>query len=284
MIYEVRDVVLDYSKIDATKTDYIPKLKIFIPNTEGEVSRYTQNRPTVLILPGGGYTFTSYREAEPIAFRFLARGINAAVLHYSVKPALFPVALLETLSAIKFLREKAKEYNGDKNKIYVCGFSAGGHLAASAATLWNKKESRSYFNNTESVKPDGAILAYPVIVNDYDVEKRIHKASFDSLLGNDKNNKEMLEYLCLDKQVSEKTPPTFLWSTFEDNAVPCESTLRFASALRKCGVPFELHIYEKGVHGSATGDFITNENELRAKNWLNEACNWILDTRAKYID
>ncbi len=283
MIYEVKEINLDYSKIAVDRIDYIPKLKIFIPNDSEEVSKYTPDRTTVLILPGGGYHMTSEREAEPIAFNFLQRGMNAAILYYSVNPAVFPVSLLETLTAVKYLRETAQQYHGNKDKIYICGFSAGGHLAASAGTLWNKKEAVDYFKDVEQVKPNGLILAYPVIINDYDGEIQIHKGSFNNLLGEKCNDKNMLEYLCLDRQVSKDTPPTFIWSTFEDTGVPCESSLRFATALKKNGVPFELHIYEKGSHGKSTGDLVTNTETYRLKNWLNEACDWLLDTRSKYI-
>ena len=280
MFYEVRDITLDYSKIDAPDTGYVPKLKVFVPNTESEVSKFTPNRPTVLVIPGGGYGFVSEREAEPIALRFVARGMNACVLYYSVAPAVFPVSLLEALTAVKYIRDNAEKYNADKDKIYVCGFSAGGHLAASVGTLWNKKESREYFGNTDCVRPNGLILSYPVIIND----GPCHRGSFDNLLGDRRNDEQMLEYVCLDKQVSGLTPPTFLWSTFEDTLVPCESTLRFASALRANGVPFELHIYEKGWHGMSTGDLVTNECVVRLKNWLDEACDWVLDTRSAYMN
>ncbi|MDD4495332.1 MAG: alpha/beta hydrolase [Eubacteriales bacterium] len=279
MIYEVKEIKLDYSKISAPNTGYVPKMKVFIPNTEDEVSRYTPKRPTVLVLPGGGYAFTSEREAEPIALHFLERGMNACILYYSVAPAVYPVSLLESLSAIKYIRENADKWFADKDKIYVCGFSAGGHLAASVGTHWNKKESAEYFDELEDVKPNGLILAYPVIIND---DGLCHKGSFDNLLGEKKDDKAMQEYVCLDKQVSKTTPPTFIWSTFEDTCVPCESTLKFAAALRKNGVPFEMHIYEKGGHGGSTGDLVTNGGVSRFKSWLNEACDWVADTRTTY--
>ncbi len=284
MIYETIDINIDYSKLSVKSTDYVAKLKIYIPNNKDEVAKYTADRTTVLILPGGGYRMTSEREAEPIAFHFLQRGINAAILYYSVEPAVFPVSLLETLSAVKFLRDNSEKYRINKDKIVICGFSAGGHLAASAGTLWNKKEALAYFGDVQHLRPDGLILGYPVIINDYDGESHIHKGSFNNLLGDRCDDKQMLEYLCLDKQVSKDTPPTFIWSTFEDKAVPCENTMRFAAALRKNGVPFELHIYEKGGHGLATGDLVSNSTEYRLKNWLNEVCDWVLDTRSDYID
>lgn len=284
MIYQETEIKLDYSKISVESSESAVKLKVFVPNLEGDVAGYMTARPTVLILPGGGYEFLSEREAEPIAMRFLAKGYNAAVLYYSIAPAArFPVSLLETLSAVKYLRENADRMQADKNKIYVCGFSAGGHLAASVGTLWNGAESKSYFGDTEAVRPNGLILAYPVIINDFDGETRIHKGSFNALLGDKKDDKQMLEYVCLDRRVSRDTPPTFIWSTFEDDCVPCESTLRFASALRKNGVPFELHIYEKGWHGLSTCDTIANTCCLRAGNWLNEVCAWLGDERSAYL-
>ena len=278
MIYEVKDIKLDYSKISAPDTGHVPELKIFVSGDSAEMARFGTTRPMVLILPGGAYAFTSEKEAEPIAMHFLAQGINAAVLYYSTAPAVFPVSLLETLTAIKYLRENAEKYLTDKDRIYVCGFSAGGHLAASVGTHWNKRESAEYFENTEDVRPNGLILSYPVIINDGPQ----HRGSFENLLGDKKDDKEMLEYLCLDKQVSKQTPPTFIWSTFQDTCVPCESTLRFASALEANGIPFEMHIYEKGGHGMATCDLVTNATSTRSKNWLTEACEWVLDTRAEY--
>ena len=284
MIYSVKDIELDYSKVPAEKTDFRPKLKIFIPNVEDEISKYTPSRPTVLILPGGGYHFKSEREAEPIAFHFLAQGMNAAVLYYSTAPAVYPVALLETLTSIKYLRETADEYFADKDRIYVCGFSAGGHLAACAGTHWHRKEARDYFGDVSAVKPNGLILAYPVITNDYNGDNMIHKGSFNNLLGDKKDDKQMLKYLCLNEQVTVDTPPSFIWSTFEDTCVPCESTMKFAAALREHGIPFEMHIYEKGAHGGATGDLVTNKSVFRYKNWLNEVCAWINDTRSEYLN
>ena len=287
MIYETHKIELDYSKINAPKIDYTPTLTLMIPNLEKEFEgndNYAA-RPTVLILPGGGYAFRSDREAEPIAMHYLTHGFNCAVLYYSGAPAIFPVSLLETLTAIKFLRDNAQKYHVNKDKLYVCGFSAGGHLAASAGTLWNGKEAKDYFGNTDDLKPSGTILAYPVISSDFDGCTRIHKGSFNNLLGPDRmNDTDMLEYLCLDRRVTRDTSPTFIWSTFEDTCVPCESTLRFASALRKCGVPFEMHIYEKGGHGMATGDKVTNNAVFRAKDWLAESAAWIADNRSAYID
>ncbi len=285
MIYGVSTIKLDYSKIDAPVKDRDAVLKVYVSGDNEELARFGTKRPLVLVLPGGGYGFTSEREAEPIAMNFVAKGINAAVLYYNVAPGtVFPIALIESLCAIKYIRENAEKFLTDPDKISVCGFSAGGHLAASVGTLWNGREARKYFDDVNDVKPNGLILSYPVITNDFDGDKRIHKGSFNNLLGDKKDDKELLEYLCLDRRVSRDTPPTFIWSTFEDTCVPCESTLKFACALRKCGIPFELHIYEKGEHGGATGDRVTCDSEMRLKNWMNEAVAWVNTPRSKYIE
>ena len=282
MIYEVKNIELDYSKIGIQKPSgapYEPYMKVFVPNLDGGMKDYNVGtRPTVLILPGGGYSFTSEREAEPIAMKFLARGFNVCILHYTVKVSPFPVALLEALTALKYIRENLDEWNGDKDKVYVCGFSAGGHLTASVGVFWDKEISKAYFGDVEQVRPSGLILSYPVITSD---EELTHAGSINILLGDNKDDKNLRETLSLEKQVTKTTPPAFLWTTFEDAPVPCENTMLFASALRKCGIPFEMHIFEKGPHGGATGDNTSYINNHRFGAWIDLVCDWCMDTRSK---
>lgn len=279
MIYEVKNIELDYSKIQVQKPQnapYAPYLKVFIPNLEGDVKKYNVGtRPTVLILPGGGYHFTSEREAEPIAMRFLARGCNACILHYTVADTPFPVALLEALTAIQYIRENITAWQGAEDKLYVCGFSAGGHLAASTGVFWDKEISKKYFGDTEKVRPNGLILTYPVITSDPSLT---HAGSINNLLCG-REDADLREMLSLEKQVTKSTPPSFIWTTFEDALVPCENSMLFASALRQVGVPFELHVFEKGGHGGATGDKVTCVNNHRFGAWIDLACDWLMDTR-----
>ena len=279
MIYEIKNIELDYSKIDVQKPQnapYAPYMKVFVPNLDGDAKKYNVGtRPTILVLPGGGYSFTSEREAEPIAMRFLSRGCNVCILHYTVGDTPFPVALLEALSAIRYIRENLTAWQGSADKVYVCGFSAGGHLAASVGVFWDKEISKNYFGDTEAVRPNGLILSYPVITSD---PALTHEGSIQHLLGG-RTDPALREMVSLEKQVSESTPPSFLWTTFADDLVPYENTMLFASALQKHGIPFELHIFEKGPHGGATGDKVSCIQNHRFGAWLDLACDWCLDTR-----
>lgn len=277
MIYREEKIVLDYSKVDAPNHGHEALFKIFIANTDKEMKeKYLPKRPTVIICPGGGYTNLGEREAEPIAMKYLARGLNACVIYYAVAPNEFPTALLEALTAIKYLRENAEELCVDTERIYVCGFSAGGHLAASVGTLWHGKESEKYFGDTELVKPNGLVLSYPVISGG----EYAHRGSFNNVLGEGRRDDEKwVEYLSLENRVDEKTPRTFLWHTNCDTYVPCENSLLFALQLRKYGVPIELHIFEKGQHGIATANKLTNGGDfaLRTQGWLDMSADWILE-------
>jgi len=202
-------------------------------------------RPAVLVLPGGGYAFTSPREAEPIALQFNEAGYHAFVLNYSVAPARHPQPLLDVSRAMCIIRENAEEWGIYPDKIAVCGFSAGGHLAACLGVHWDKQ----FLENVEGIeigknRPDALILCYPVITSG----EYAHRGSFINLLGENPNS-ELLYEMSLEHHVSEKTPPAFIWHTFADAGVPVENSLLFAQALREKNIPFELHIYPEGVHG-----------------------------------
>ena len=281
MIYEVKDIELDYSRINVDKPQnapYKPYLKVFVTNLDGDVKKYNVGtRPTVLILPGGGYHFTSEREAEPVAMRFLAKGFNVCILHYTVLDTPFPIAMLEALSSIKYIRENLTEWQGDPNKVYVCGFSAGGHLTASVGVFWDKEISKAYFGDVEQVRSNGLVLSYPVITSDITLT---HGGSINNLMAG-RDDIALREALSLEKQVTKSTPPAFIWTTFEDITVPCENSMLFASALRKQGIPFELHVFEKGPHGGSTGDKTCCINNHRFGAWLDMACDWVDDTRSQ---
>ncbi len=142
-------------------------------------------RPMVIVCPGGAYAWTSKREGEPIAMKFLAAGIHAAVLWYSVKPYAFPTSITEVASAVAYVRSHADELHVDADKIFVSGFSAGGHLAASYGCFWNCRFLRDALDLTDVqaslLKPNGLILGYPVITSD----ERTHADSIANIMGGD---------------------------------------------------------------------------------------------------
>ena len=247
-----------------------------IPENSEEIN-INKKRETIIICPGGGYEFTSDREAEPIALKFVAQGFNAVVIRYSIAPVRYPTALLELAETVRYVREKEKEWNVDTEKVIVCGFSAGGHLAGSLGVLWNNEIIEKYLDiKNEEVKPNAMILCYPVISSG----EFAHKGSFDSLLG-EKEAEISRENLSLEKLVSIETPKTFLWHTFDDGTVPVQNSLLFSNALASNKVQFELHIYPSGVHGLGLCEEITAMNgrsehiNSHIASWFNLACQWI---------
>ena len=212
-------------------------------------------RPMIVVVTGGGYHIVSDQEAEPIAHAFLPMGYHTAVLRYTVVDGVYPTQLRQLAAAVALLRRRAGEWHIDPNKIVVMGFSAGGHLAANLAVCWHEPWlAEAVGAASEEIRPDLLVLCYAVLV----AGDRTHKGSFRHLLG--ENWQERLDEVSLEKLVTAQTPPTFLWTTFEDTTVPMENSIAFAMALRQAGVPFELHCYEKGKHSLALSNEITTYN------------------------
>jgi len=200
----------------------------------------TENGAAVIICPGGGYGMCvmSY-EGNDIGRWFAARGVSAFVLRYRVAPHKHPLPGNDVRKAIARVRKEAATFEIDPNRIGVMGFSAGGHLAATAGTRFDKDESR----------PDFMILAYPVI----SMEKGVtHMGSRRNLLG-EAASPELVREMSLETQVTRHTPPTFIFQTDQDRAVPAENALRFVSALRKVGISCEFHLFREGRHGVGLG-------------------------------
>jgi acetyl esterase/lipase len=219
-------------------------------------------RPAVLIFPGGGYTFTSDREAEPIALRFNAAGFHAVVLRYRVAPHRHPAPLEDAEAALSLLRAKAGEWRVDPGRIAVCGFSAGGHLAASLGLLGR-------------IRPNAMILCYPVITGG----PFAHSGSFENLLGEEASG-PLREELSLERRADSSAPPAFIWHTYADEAVPVENSLLLASALRGAGVPFELHIFPEGSHGLSLAEAETDsgrgaEIDPHVARWMPLCLEWL---------
>ena len=250
---------------------FMPKLRAYIADRKcGNVGKKT--RPAVLVCPGGGYEGCSAIEGEPVALRFVAEGYNAFVLNYAIAPKNhYPEPQKNASDAISFIRKNADKFDIDPERIVVVGFSAGAHLAASVATMWDEEPIKT---PDGSNRPNAAILCYPVI----SYKRSSHKASFENLCG---DNIELCEKLSLEERVSDKTPPCFIWHTFSDGVVPVENSLLFGLALKKAKIPFEMHIFPDGPHGLslATEETACNEVHInkRAQEWVGLSVKWLKD-------
>ena len=251
-----------------------PTLEIFLPYNMAEMRRQDQKRPCMLICPGGGYGMCSERESEPIALHFLPEGYNVFILTYSVAPHRFPTQIREVGAAVELIYKMADEWNCDTDKIAIMGFSAGGHLAAHYSTMFDCNEFREVLPESKSV--NASVLSYPVITADF---TRTHQGSFLNLLGHAPENKAEEDYFSCERQVSDSTPPAFLWHTAEDGAVPVVNSLLYANALSEHNIPVELHIYPYGGHGLATSDKHTVDDvtEVVKYNniWLDSVKRWL---------
>ena len=202
--------------------------------------------------------------------QFLAMGCHACVLDYSVSPNRFPVALRELAAAIAIVRDHAEEWYVDPESVLVCGFSAGGHLACSIGTFWNRSVAYEGIKRTaREVRPDGLILCYPVITSG----EHCHPGSFQELLG-ENTQPELGQAVSLELHVTDQMPPVFLWHTVTDDTVPVENSLLLAWAMQKNHVNYEMHIYPSGCHGLSLA---TEETAGNRANMLEPACqSWVL--------
>lgn len=274
MIHFEVDMTVDYKKMGCAEPSKAPKLSAYILDEAYLQDTNWKERPAVIICPGGGYGFVSPREAEPIALRYCGAGFHAFVLDYSVAPTGWPAACCELSKAVAYVRSIAEEHHIDPNKIVVCGFSAGGHLAASLGVHYNKELIRTLSGVTgDENRPNGMILSYPVIT---DEREKTHTGTLDNFVA---GRETALPYFGLEHHVTPDTPKTFLWHTFADGAVPVESSMRFASALLENGVPYELHIFPEGAHGLSLGNEITSAADggivPAVQPWMDLSITWL---------
>lgn len=273
MIHETLDIELDYAALGIKHDDSKATITSYI--LDNDASMGERLRPLILICPGGGYGHLSFREGEAIAIRMNSLGYNACVLRYSLAPNAYPSQLFELASTIAFIRNNANLWQCDTNRIIVGGFSAGGHLAASLGTMWaDGFISEKLGIDKELLKPNGLLLAYPVITSG----PFAHRGSFVNLLGEHYNG--LVEDMSLEMRVNENTPKTFMWHTFEDKSVPLENSLYFAQSLRAHGIPFEYHVFPNGVHGLALCTQETNplsNDKFQPENacWIDMFKNWV---------
>ena len=223
----------------------------FRPNLRTYLHEDAENRPCVLVIPGGGYRFCSPSEGENVALRFYDMGYQVFVGSYSTNMISFADLKLQPLRDIsrmvRIIRARAEEFRIRDGQIVLCGFSAGSHLCGSLCVHWKDVADDRYAGISN--RPDGAILSYPVIT----AGEYAHRDSFTALLGPDATEQE-LDYMSLEKQVTRDTPPIFLWHTASDGLVPVENSCLMAMAMKQQGIPFELHIFPKGDHGLSLSD------------------------------
>jgi acetyl esterase/lipase len=236
------------------------------------VTKDKANGCGVLVCPGGGYGGLAMdHEGHQIVKWLNDRGISAWILRYRLgsKGYHHPIQKGDVLRAVRTVRHNAATHGVDPNRIGIWGFSAGGHLASTAATHFDlgDPDAADPIDRLSS-RPDFAVLCYPVITMD---EAFTHKGSRRNLFGADRyENADLVDLLSNEKRVTDKTPATFIFHTTEDQAVPVENAIAFYSALRKHKVDCELHIYQKGRHGVGLGgdDKILTTWPARLEDWL----------------
>ena len=254
---EQRDGITIVSKISK------PTLTIFLP------AKGKANGTAVVICPGGGYGINAIsHEGTDVAKKFNEMGVAAFVVKYRIPNDATMLnreigPLQDVQQAIKTVRQRAKEWNVEVNRIGIMGFSSGGHLASTAGTHFETAVIPDA--GTISLRPDFMILIYPVIsFND----KITHMGSRDNLIGKQPSPEKITEY-SNELQVTTKTPPTFLVHASDDEAVNANNSVDFYKSLLKYKVPAELHIYQKGGHGFGMNNKTTDDQWMdRCKNWM----------------
>lgn len=228
----------------------------------------------VVVCPGGGYTHLAMdHEGAQIAAWLNSHGIAAFVLKYRLGPKYHhPVELWDAQRAIRYVRAHASEWGLETNRIGIWGFSAGGHLASTAGTHFDAGDpSATDSLNRQSSRPDFMVLAYPVVTLE---DPYAHVGSRNNLLG-ETPDPSLIEFLSNERQVTAQTPPTFLFHTTDDTVVPVENSVQFYMALRKAGVPAEMHIYLKGRHGVGLA-----QSDPVLRTWPDRLADWL---RAQHL-
>lgn len=236
--------------------------------------RNDKTYPAIVICPGGGYEFVSEREAEPVGRPYFNAGYHVFILTYAVGDHAKDFGPLKQAAAtIAHVRAHAKEWRVEEDHVAICGFSAGGHLAASTGTLYNTPEFQAAWGREDNIRPDAMILSYPVITAD----EFAHTGSIEHVSGSPVGT-EKYGFFGLDNHVDAATPPTFLWHTASDGCVPVENSLKMAMQLSKAKVPFEMHIFPEGNHGlSVCTDEVGSADPYVAR-WVELSIVWLNKT------
>ena len=234
---------------------YYPLAFDFEPNLRPYLLDDGKTHPCMMVLPGGGYAVVVPTEGEIVAKAFNELGYNCFVMTYTtnqlMREPLFERPMTDLARAVRHVRKNADKYRIDPNRLYICGFSAAGHVCASLCNFHDeiKDENPEYANI--SCRPDAAVLSYPVITSG----EYAHKDSFRFLLGgdiyerNDEESKALLYKYSLENTVKETNPPCFIWQTATDDLVPVENSYLYAKALKDKGIRYAQHVFSSGFHG-----------------------------------
>lgn len=244
----------------------IPTLTVFLPTPDKATGA------AIVICPGGGYGNLADHEGSHYARWLNNQGIAGFVLKYRLGSGGYrhPAMLQDAARAIRIVRARSEEWKLDAKRVGIIGSSAGGHLASTTLTHWDTGNTNSADAvERQSSRPDLAILCYPVITL---TDPFTHKGSRANLLGANPPP-ELLQKLSAELQVNSDSPPCFIWSTEEDKAVPVENSLALAGALRRAGVRFDLHIYERGPHGIGLGN--KNFDTAKFHPWTRDCEFWL---------
>ena len=245
----------------------VPAITPFFPSPEKATGA------AILICPGGGYTFLAAHEGEGYARFFAENGIAAFVVTYRLgsNGHHYPAPYQDVSRALRYLRAHAGDWAIDPHRIAIIGSSAGGHLASTLLTHFDSgAPDATDLIERESSRPDLGILCYPVI----SMGEKGHRGSRENLLGTDPSP-ELIKLLSNELQVTKETPPCFIFHTANDPVVPVENSLEFAAALRRVGVPFDLHIYENGPHGIGLGGSPLNPDPAKLHPWTRDCIFWL---------
>jgi acetyl esterase/lipase len=239
---------------------HTPTLTPLLPDCPGPVA-------AIVVCPGGGYQRCAPHEGEPVARWLCSLGVAGIVLEYRVAPYRHPAPLNDARRAMRLVRAHASTWQIDPHRVGILGFSAGGHLAVSAATMFQDGQKDS----TDPVqryltRPDAFIACYPVIT----FGPLGHRGTMEALLG-DNPDPALQHELSLENRVTPQTPPGFIWHTIEDPSVPVENSLLLAGSLSRCNVPFEMHLFQTGLRHHGIG----LATDVPKANWTDPCARWL---------
>ena len=231
-------------------------VKAYLHDDLSSVCDSVESHPVMIVCPGGAYMHLSPREAEPVGFKFFARGYNVFILYYSIGESIKTESPVRELAeCVDIIKKNSSEWMVDRDNISVVGFSAGGHLVASLATLWNKEICDGF-----DCKVKNVVLAYPVI----SAGEYAHRESIKNICqdGHDE------DYYSLEKRVDKDTIPCFIFHSANDPAVPVENSLLYMMALKRNGIDFEAHIFPYGGHGWSTATREVGTEFIENQSWI----------------